>query len=75
LKQRMVTSRLTKKSRTTIPIAVRTALRVEEGDELGYRIESGYVIMTKIKKNMTADPFATFHEWSSEADRLGYADL
>ncbi len=71
----MIKSRLTKKARTTIPIAVRTVLRVEEGDELAYRIESGYVILTKVKKSMTAEPFATFHEWLSEADRLGYADL
>ena len=70
----MIKSRLTSKAQTTIPLPVRTALRLEKGDELAYRIEGDYAIVTKADKGAD-DPFATFHEWSSEADRLGYADL
>jgi antitoxin PrlF len=33
------------------------------------------VILTKAKQEPTDDPFATFHEWSSEADRRAYGDL
>ena len=71
----MLTSKLTSKAQTTIPRPVRAALRLEEGDELVYRIEGDYVVLTRAEKGATDDPFATFHEWSSEADRLGYDKL
>ena len=69
----MVTSRLTSKSQTTIPQAVRRALDLREGDELAYAIEGGRVVLTKAAP--VDDPFALFDEWNSEADRVGYADL
>jgi antitoxin PrlF len=71
----MITSKVTSKAQTTIPQPVRSALRVGEGDELAYRIEGDHVILTKAKQEPIDDPFATFHEWSSEADRRAYGDL
>ncbi|MGA8551102.1 MAG: type II toxin-antitoxin system PrlF family antitoxin [Stellaceae bacterium] len=71
----MITSKITSKAQTTIPQPVRAALRVGEGDELAYRIEGDQVILTKVKRDSVDDPFATFHEWSSEADQRAYADL
>ena len=71
----MITSKITSKAQTTIPQPVRAALRVGEGDELAYRIEGDHVILTKAKRKPIEDPFATFHEWSSEADRRAYGDL
>jgi antitoxin PrlF len=71
----VIKSKLTSKAQTTIPLPVRTALRLEKGDEVVYRIEGDYAILTKAEKGAADDPCATFHEWSSEADRLGYADL
>jgi antitoxin PrlF len=71
----MITSKITSKAQTTIPQPVRSALRVSEGDELAYRIKGDHVILTKAKQEPTDDPFATFHEWSSEADRRAYGDL
>ena len=71
----MITSKITSKAQTTIPQPVRSALRVGEGDELAYRIEGDHVILTKAKREPIDDPFATFHEWSSEADRRVYGDL
>jgi antitoxin PrlF len=71
----MITSKITSKGQTTIPQPVRSALRVGEGDELAYRIEGDRVILTKAKREPIDDPFATFHEWSSEADRRAYGDL
>ncbi|MBV8492082.1 MAG: type II toxin-antitoxin system PrlF family antitoxin, partial [Alphaproteobacteria bacterium] len=68
-------SKLTSKAQTTIPRPVREALRLEEGDELLYRIEGDYVVLTRAGKEAVDDPFATFREWSSEADRLGYGEL
>src|SRR5205807_1532526 len=69
VEDRVIKSGLTSKAQTTIPLPVRTALRLEIGDELIYRIEGDYAIVTKAEKGATDDPFATFHEWSSEADR------
>jgi antitoxin PrlF len=71
----VITSKITSKAQTTIPQPVRAALRVGEGDELAYTIQGDHVILTKAKRDPIDDPFATFHEWSSEADRRAYGDL
>lgn len=71
----MITSKLTSKAQTTIPQAVRNALHLREGDEIAYVIENGRVILTRASGEVTEDPFATFGEWDSEADRQAYADL
>ena len=72
----MITSKITSKAQTTIPQAVREALRVREGDELAYHIDTdGRVILTKATRAASDDPFATFGEWDSENDRKAYAKL
>jgi antitoxin PrlF len=71
----MITSKITSKAQTTIPQAVREALRVGAGDELAYKIERGRVIVTKAVSMPADDPVATFGEWSSENDRRAYGDL
>ena len=71
----MITSRLTSKSQTTIPLPVRNALGLAPGDELAYAIDGDRVILSKAEAAPAEDPFAMFSEWSSEADRVGYADL
>ena len=72
---RVITRKLTGKAQTTIPALVRTALRLKSGDELVYSIEGDRVILTKGDRRPVDDPFATFDEWSSEADRQAYGDL
>jgi antitoxin PrlF len=71
----MITSKLTSKAQTTIPLPVRNALRLVEGDELAYAIEGGRVVLSKATREPADDPFATFSEWSSDTDRVGYAGL
>jgi antitoxin PrlF len=71
----MIKSKLTSKAQTTIPRAVREALRLEPGDEVVYRIEDTHVILTRASDAAPEDPFTTFHEWASEEDREAYADL
>lgn len=71
----MITSRISSKSQTTVPQAVRNALGLREGDELAYDIHDGRVTLTKARGQVQDDPFATFHEWDSEADRKAYGDL
>jgi antitoxin PrlF len=71
----MIKSKLTSKAQTTIPLPVRSALHLVEGDELIYTIDGDRVVLTKANREPLDDPFATFSEWSSEADTRGYADL
>jgi antitoxin PrlF len=71
----MITSRLTTKAQTTIPQPVRVALKLREGDELAYRIEGDTVILTKAQGTAQDDPFRTFNEWDSDADRKAYGKL
>ena len=72
----MITSKLTSKAQTTIPQAVHKALNLHEGDEIAYRIENGQVVLTRVRDTEPVDdPFATFSEWDSEADREAYANL
>ncbi len=71
----MITSKLTTKAQTTIPQPVRTALRLQPGDELVYQIEDQQVILRKAGSGKTDDPFRTFSEWNSEADTKGYGAL
>ncbi len=71
----MITSKLTTKAQTTIPQPVRAALHLETGDALAYVIEDHRVILTKAVSGKTDDPFRTFHEWNSAADRKAYGKL
>jgi len=71
-----VTSRLGVKSQTVVPKAVREALDVGPGDQIGYEIHEGRVVLSAVKKpSAEEDPFATFEEWASKADTEGYASL
>jgi antitoxin PrlF len=71
----MLTSKLTSKAQTTIPQPVRAALGLHPGDEIAYRIDDGQVVLTKARQTGRDDPFKTFEEWGTKADRQAYADL
>ena len=71
----MITSKLTSKAQTTIPQPIRAALHLKEGDEIAYTIEGDRVVLTRASTEIVDDPFATFGEWSSDADRRAYAEL
>ena len=74
--RRFVTSRLGLKGHTVVPKAVREALGVGPGDQIGYTIQNGRVILTAIKGPLAQeDPFAGLDEWASAADTEGYASL
>lgn len=69
----MIQSRISSKAQTTIPRAVRTALGLREGDSVAYQIDGERVILTRAE--VAEDPFASFSEWSGEADAKAYAGL
>jgi antitoxin PrlF len=72
----VITSKLTSKAQTTIPQPIRAALRLREGDELVYEIQGDRVVLSKAQPVRDGDdPFRTFSEWDSDADRKAYGRL
>jgi antitoxin PrlF len=65
-------SKVSAKSRTVIPRAVREQLGLKPGDTLSYRMTDDGVLLDKATGT---DPFATFSEWMSEADAKAYDGL
>ena len=70
----MITSKLTTNAQTTVPEPIRKALSLNPGDQISYSIEGDAVVMRKAGPRISAadDPFASFDEWDSEADRRAY---
>jgi antitoxin PrlF len=67
-------SRLSVKSQTVLPRAVREALAIAPGDTVRYRITEHGVVIDKAPAEGD-DPFATFTEWSGANDDKAYDDL
>lgn len=74
MKRRSYRSKITSKSQTVIPRAVREKLGLTPGDMLDY-IETDEGMVIEKARVIEDDPFATFSEWSSDADEKAYADL
>lgn len=68
-------SKVSVKSQTVLPRAVRETLGVRPGDTLRYRLTEAGVLIDKAPASEADDPFAAFSEWSGEADEKAYADL
>jgi AbrB family looped-hinge helix DNA binding protein len=67
-------SKLTTKAQTVIPREVRAKLGIKPGDRLRYRMTGKSVVLEKAESE-SDDPFATFTEWSSEADERAFKSL
>jgi antitoxin PrlF len=67
-------SRLGVKAQVVVPKPVRDALGLRPGDEFAFVIRDHEVRIVPAPA-AGDDPFASFTEWASEADRKGYADL
>jgi antitoxin PrlF len=71
----MISSKLTTKAQTTIPRAVRAALKLGVGDTILYAIEDDHVVMTKAAPADAEVATTGLEEWNSENDRRAYAEL
>jgi antitoxin PrlF len=72
----MLKSKVTERGQTTLPKPVRDRLRLRPGDEIAFIPEGDRFVVVKASPALPAeDPFATFTEWSSEADSEAYAKL
>jgi antitoxin PrlF len=74
-RQPSVFSKVSVKSQTVIPREVRERLRLRPGDTLRYRMTEDGIVLDKAPASETDDPFATFSEWSNEADAKAYDGL
>ena len=68
-------SKISVKSQTVIPREVRERLRLRPGDTLRYRMTGSGIMLDKAPAGEADDPFATFSEWSNEADEKAYGSL
>jgi antitoxin PrlF len=68
-------SKVSVKSQTVIPRAVRERLALKPGDTLRYRLVPEGVLLDKAVAGEGDDPFAAFSEWSGEADEKAYGNL
>jgi antitoxin PrlF len=68
----MIQSKITSKAQTTVPRAVRTALRLGAGDALAWEIDGDRVTVSLVR----AEPadFSAFSEWADPLDSV-YDDL
>lgn len=68
----MIVSRITSKSQTTVPRAVRDALGLKPGDSLAYAIDEDGTVRIRSVREAAADPldnpFAAFTEWADPLD-------
>lgn len=67
-------SKITTKAQTVIPREVRAKLGLKAGDRVRYRMTPKGVLIEKAEAEGD-DPFATFTEWSSEADEIAFKSL
>jgi antitoxin PrlF len=73
-KESAVYSRVSVKSQTVLPRAVREALAIKPGDTVRYRFTENGVILEKSPADRD-DPFVSFTEWGGEHDDRAYGDL
>ncbi len=67
-------ARLGAKAQVVLPKEARQALGLKPGDSFAFVIDGDDVRVVRAP-TYGDDPFACFSEWSSDADRKGYADL
>jgi antitoxin PrlF len=72
---RRITSRLSSRSQTVIPKAIRERLGIGPGDQIAFEERAGEIVIRPVREPARDDPFATFAEWSGEADEEAYAGL
>ena len=70
-----VHSKLSVKSQTVLPRAVREKLGLKPGDTLTYVFDDTGIHLEKARPAVEDDAFAAFTEWASNEDDLAYAKL
>ncbi len=71
-------SRLTSKGQTTIPVEIRKALRLKEGDSVLFELEKGKVTIRRaeaLDRAFLKLAESAFEEWNSPEDEAAFRDL
>ncbi len=69
-------SKLTSKSQTVVPRAVRRKLGLKPGDRIRYHVRGEQVMIERVALSSASDdPFIAFGEWASEADDDAFNNL
>lgn len=69
-------SKLTSKSQTVVPRAVRQRLGLNPGDHIRYRMTGRNVVLERLAPaGISDDPFFAFDEWASDKDDRAFKDL
>ncbi len=68
-------SKLTSKSQTVIPRAIRAQLDLRPGDVVRYRVTEAGIVIDKLPQAAEDEALAAFNEWASPADDAAYAEL
>lgn len=71
-------SRLTSKGQATIPVAVRKALKLKEGDSVLFDLKNGKVSLRRalaVDRAFLKLGEAAFDEWNSPEDEVAFRDL
>lgn len=75
----MLTSRLTQKGQTTIPLEIRNILSLKPGDNISFFVDKDKVILKKVIgfdiNYAKAIELTLSSEWDSESDNDAYNDL
>ncbi len=71
-------AKITSKGQTTIPVSIRKAAQLENGDSVLFELKEDYVILKKIR--LPEDDYlksisATLHEWHSPEDEEAWSEL
>jgi antitoxin PrlF len=72
------TSRLTSKGQATIPVEVRKALRLKEGDSVIFEMQKGKVTIRRaeaLDRAFLKLAETTFEEWNSPEDEAAFREL
>jgi AbrB family looped-hinge helix DNA binding protein len=73
-----LTSRLTSKGQATIPVEVRKALRLKEGDSVMFEMDKGKVTLRRaeaLDRAFLKLAESAFEEWNSPEDEAAFRDL
>jgi len=73
-----LTSRLTSKGQATIPVEVRKALRLKEGDNVLFEMQNGRVTLRRaeaLDRAFLKLAESAFEEWNSPEDEAAFRDL
>lgn len=70
-----MSSKVSVKAQTVIPLAIRERLGIRAGDTLRYTITPGGIMIDRAPQPNEEDPFVAFHEWATPEEDEAWKDL